>query len=292
MQIMCKHAFLIIAHNEFCVLQRLVQVLDDCRNDIYVHFDKKVSQLPTLECHNARLFVLSDEERVDVIWGTVSQIRTELSLFSCAKKNGPYKYYHLLSGVHLPLWNLNDLYEFYEKEYPSEIMSLWDSTEEEADFKLRRYHFGCQWMKSKRRTLRMLGAFVWRACLFVQKKLGIRCNKKQTFIKASNWLSLSENAVSYLLERRLQLEKMYRYAFCPDEYFVPTVLSEHPELFRIRHVSNLLYVCFYKASPLEITMEDYEQKRMFSFMYARKFTEKHMDVVDCIVNDISRQGQI
>lgn len=289
---MCKHAFLIIAHNEFYVLQRLVQVLDDCRNDIYVHFDKKVSPLPTLECHNARLFVLSDEERVNVIWGTVSQIRTELSLFSCAKKNGPYKYYHLLSGVHLPLWNLNDLYEFYEKEYPSEIMSLWDSTEEEADFKLRRYHFGCQWMKSKKRTLRMLGTFVWRACLFVQKKLGIRCNKKQTFIKASNWLSLSENAVSYLLERRLQLEKMYRYAFCPDEYFVPTVLSEHPELFRIRHVSNLLYVCFYKASPLEITMEDYEQKRMSSFMYARKFTEKHMDVVDCIVNDISRQGQI
>ena len=37
-------------------------------------------------------------------------------------------------------------------------------------------------------------------------------------------------------------------------------------------------------------MEDYEQKRMTSFMYARKFTEKHMDVVDRVVNNISRQG--
>lgn len=37
------HAYLIIAHNEFEVLQKLVGALDDPRNDIYIHFDKKVS---------------------------------------------------------------------------------------------------------------------------------------------------------------------------------------------------------------------------------------------------------
>lgn len=37
-----KHAYLIIAHNEFDLLQKLISVLDDERNDIFIHIDKKV----------------------------------------------------------------------------------------------------------------------------------------------------------------------------------------------------------------------------------------------------------
>ena len=33
-----KHAYLIMAHNQFLTLKELVSVLDDSRNDIYVHF--------------------------------------------------------------------------------------------------------------------------------------------------------------------------------------------------------------------------------------------------------------
>ena len=32
-----KHAFLIIAHNEYPVLEVLLSMLDDERNDIYLH---------------------------------------------------------------------------------------------------------------------------------------------------------------------------------------------------------------------------------------------------------------
>lgn len=42
-----KHAYLIMAHHEFEVLGKLVQALDDERNDIYIHFDKKVK---TIHC--------------------------------------------------------------------------------------------------------------------------------------------------------------------------------------------------------------------------------------------------
>ena len=38
-----KHAYLIIAHNEFEILKRLIQALDDERNDIYIHFDRKLN---------------------------------------------------------------------------------------------------------------------------------------------------------------------------------------------------------------------------------------------------------
>ena len=44
-----KHAYLIMAHHEFEVLGKLVQALDDERNDIYIHFDKKVKNYPLLK---------------------------------------------------------------------------------------------------------------------------------------------------------------------------------------------------------------------------------------------------
>ena len=40
-----KHAFLIIAHNEYPVLEVLLSMLDDERNDIYLHIDKRAKYI-------------------------------------------------------------------------------------------------------------------------------------------------------------------------------------------------------------------------------------------------------
>ena len=39
-----RHAYLIMAHNNFYILEKLLILLDDPRNDIYIHIDKKVSK--------------------------------------------------------------------------------------------------------------------------------------------------------------------------------------------------------------------------------------------------------
>lgn len=43
-----RHAYLIMAHNEWSLLNVLLSLLDDDRNDIYLHIDKKVKQMPEL----------------------------------------------------------------------------------------------------------------------------------------------------------------------------------------------------------------------------------------------------
>ena len=40
-----KHAYLIIAHQNFHILERLLLLLDDSRNDIYLYIDKNKSML-------------------------------------------------------------------------------------------------------------------------------------------------------------------------------------------------------------------------------------------------------
>lgn len=85
-----KHAYLIIAHNEFEILKILLSMLDDERNDIYLHFDKKVGNIDInieeLQLRNSKLFVL--DERIDVRWGDLSLVKTELLLFEAAYNNG------------------------------------------------------------------------------------------------------------------------------------------------------------------------------------------------------------
>ena len=35
-----KHAYLIMAHNEFNILEKIIKLIDDERNDIFVHIDE------------------------------------------------------------------------------------------------------------------------------------------------------------------------------------------------------------------------------------------------------------
>lgn len=43
-----KHAFLIIAHNEYPVLEVLLSMLDDERNDIYLHISSGAIKIQPL----------------------------------------------------------------------------------------------------------------------------------------------------------------------------------------------------------------------------------------------------
>lgn len=52
-----KHAYLILAHNEFVILERLIQSIDDERNDIYIHFDGKLENYPVFQPLHAGLFI-------------------------------------------------------------------------------------------------------------------------------------------------------------------------------------------------------------------------------------------
>lgn len=51
-----KHAFLIIAHNEYPVLEVLLSMLDDERNDIYLHIDKRATELKSQNAESRLLF--------------------------------------------------------------------------------------------------------------------------------------------------------------------------------------------------------------------------------------------
>ena len=92
-----KHAFLIIAHNEYPVLEVLLSMLDDERNDIYLHIDKRATelfqQIKKVKMQKAGFYLI--ENPIKVYWGDISQVQVEYLLFETALSHGPYAYYHL-----------------------------------------------------------------------------------------------------------------------------------------------------------------------------------------------------
>ena len=91
-----KHAYLIIAHNEFYLLKQLIEVLDDVRNDLYIHVDKKVKNFDFEEIKRlVKQSQLYFTKRIKVAWGADSMVKCEYILLKEAFQRR-YQYYHLL----------------------------------------------------------------------------------------------------------------------------------------------------------------------------------------------------
>lgn len=110
-----KHAFLIMAHSNFELLEKLILCLDDNRNECFIHIDKKCENLNfnrlSSSCLHSKIHILS--KRIDVEWGTEKQIDAELALFEEAYRYGPFERYHLLSGTDLPIKSNNEIHNFF-----------------------------------------------------------------------------------------------------------------------------------------------------------------------------------
>lgn len=99
----------------------------DYKKCIFRNLDKKSPLPERLETHHAKLSIL--KKRVDIRWGHVSLIKAEISLFESASANGPYGYYHLLSGADLPIKSQDYIFDFFEKNAGKEFVGFTQKTD-------------------------------------------------------------------------------------------------------------------------------------------------------------------
>ena len=274
-----KHAFLILAHDQFQLLQLLVQSLDDPRNDIFVHIDKKVHKLPELQTKKAGLFML--ENRVDVRWGDISVVEAEYALFDTAVKNGPYLYYHLLSGADLPLKSQDCIHCFFDEHNGKEFIG-YTHTEltREVIRKVQRWHLFPKQFRSKSLFVRIPRA----AFLRFQEAFGIKRNVGIDFKKGSQWVSITDGMARYFLSKQEWFEKVFRNTFCSDEIVIQTLCWESPFRENIYNTTDDGTGCVraigWKNGHLEDWgTDDYDKLRESPFLFARKFNTQDMDFI-------------
>jgi len=271
-----KFAYLILAHNNFKTLQHLVKMLDDSRNDIFVEIDKKVSTLPQLQTIHSKLYFVND--RIDVRWGHYSQIQAYVELFREASQHGEYDFYHLISGTTLPLKDQSYIHEHFSRLPGANVFRMWPKDEGDADFKLRRIHFWIKNFQSRKPWLKWAVQHIWTANMLLQKKLGIRINKKENYYKSDCWVSLSKSGVKYLLDNEKAIIGRYRFSFAGDEYYMLSEMKKSAEL-TIVDDQDLLFVDFDFDHPRTLSAEEYRHLSESDYLFARKFDDSIIDAI-------------
>lgn len=267
------HAWLIIAHDEFGILQRLVSALDAPGCDFYLHIDRKVPQLPEINADYSRLFFL--ENRIDVRWGSVSQIRCEFALFEAAAASGPYDYYHIISGTTLPLKQFSQLDSFFQNKAGSSIFSsLGTDLPYQERLKVRQYNLFLRNYASQNSFRKHISQFFWKSAIAAQRIVGLETNREKVFYKASNWVSLTEEAVQYLLSKKKEILKTYRFSFCGDEFFVPSELMASPLKDTLRNDEHYLLHNISRSNASTYRLNEFDELSKTGYLFARKFTEK------------------
>lgn len=275
---MDKHAYLIITHGNFKILEKLLTLLDDSRNDIYIHLDKKVLNFDfdyykkICTCST----VTFTKKRIDVKWGKSSQVKAELILYNLASKK-KYNYYHLISGVDLPLKTQDEIHEFFldkkfEYLYYLSNPTVWDYQ------RISRYHFPKNWNKYLLMVINKIQDYF---------KVDRISEYNMSYTRGYNWCSLTDDAVRYLLKNEKFINRICKFSSCADEVYKQYLLinSEFKDRIVCDDLREIDWERRVNDSPHIYTIDDYYQLINSNKFFARKFDEKvDYQIVEQIFN--------
>ncbi|MDE7414645.1 MAG: beta-1,6-N-acetylglucosaminyltransferase [Muribaculaceae bacterium] len=290
-----KHAYLILAHKNFAQLRRLVDLLDHPRNDIFIHVDAKAKDFNPEEwigvTRHSRLTFLPD--RISVNWGGVSIMRAEIALLKEATSSGTYDYYHLLSGMDLPIKPQEEMHRFFDANQGKEFLNLWEFKKST----LSRFRYYTIFPEGEGRFRTRIVNHIFKG---IQMAVGFRINRDVDFRFGSQWFSITDGFARYVVDKEEWLEKVFRHTSTCDEIFLPTLIAASPFKNNLYHpdpvknqkevnMSNLRFIDWTRGEsirhPWTFRADDMDLLESVPHFWARKFDESvDAEIIEKIYN--------
>ena len=268
-----KHAYLIMAHTNFPQLQILINLLDHPSNDIYLHVDKRsVDFRPEMIQVSASTLTIIDPIRIT--WGGHSQVQCELNLLKASAPNH-YRYYHLISGIDLPLKSQDEIHEFFEAHYPENFINFHAPSNESKSFlyRIEQYHIFQDLMGRSKGLVPGLLRRANNGFIALQKLVGFRRKQYIPPYKGTNWFSITDELVQYVLSQEALIKKQFYYSSCADEVFLHSVAMASP--CRDTIVDDCLRAIDWdRGDPYIFRQEDVDGLLVSPNLFGRKFDSR------------------
>lgn len=116
-----KIHYIILVHKNPEQLCRLVEQLETEQTDFYIHVDRKTDISPFQE-KLSRPNVCFISERVDILWGTISQVSAVLNCMREISRKGEEGHVILLSGQDYPLKSNRYIAAFLETHRTTDFL--------------------------------------------------------------------------------------------------------------------------------------------------------------------------
>lgn len=223
---MKKHAYLIVAHNNWNILNKQMSLIDNEWNDIFLLIDKRARDFnPDLlyKCAHSKVYIT---ERINVYWAEYSQVQAYINLLSSAfeveqKRDIRYTYFHFNTGTDLPLKSQTFIHGFCDnsgKEFigivPQQFPYCTNRT------KVYWVFLDNSWF----RKYKLFKIFCY-TLAYVQRYIGINRLTKCDYSIYNGWAncSISHDLASFLLGNKDHIHSLFSKTLAPDELWVHTL---------------------------------------------------------------------
>lgn len=293
-----KLAFLMQCHKNPKQINMLIEYLNHPNIDFYIHVDKK-SDVSSQIIKKGSVIILPEEQRVDVKWGTFSQVQATLNLMNYAYKREKYDFYWLISGQDFPLASADQIISFLDSNLDSNYIDLSISKNNGAlydtNFDKRNQIVYYSWMFKrdfkhrllKRIWVEITGGYNRTFRVFLRKNyLDFK------FYFGSSWWCINGAFFTYVinyLETHMEYVNFFKKSCCPDESFFQTLIMNSDYAGSRRE--HLLYVDWSESnsSPKTITCKDLSKAFNSGKFFVRKIDmEKDNQVIPEILKRIER----
>lgn len=219
-------------------------------------------------------------KRLDARWGDFSLVQSELILLKEATKS-KYKYYHLISGVDLPIKSQYYIHKFFEEHEGMEFLTYLKpefAQKQKIIERVNKFYFLQQFGRNSN-----IAKVVNNLLIKIQERIKIkRYNNEFPICYGANWCSLTHEAVKCIISKEKWIIKTFKYTQCCDEVYKQTILVNIPrfkeKLYRYKyneaHISyNMRHVDWKRGGPYIFKSSDYKELIDMPSLFARKFDE-------------------
>ena len=296
------HAYLIMAHHNFEQLKILLSMLDDKRNNLFIHIDSKAANQMEIRKHcenivNEAVIIWLKSENIS--WGGYSQVQCELNLLKLARSRYRYDYYHLLSGDDLPLSSQDEIHEFFGKNKGKNFVNLGSERySKECEERCRYYYLFQDYIGKSEKYQHVFLKGIRRICLWVQKLAGTNRIKRNfrniKLVHGSNWFSITDKLAEYILLNEKWIFQVFHHGSCVDELFLQTLVYNSSFVHTLYIPSfnngcegNKRSIYFENGIPHVWKMNDYDRLKAEKCLFARKFDmETDGEIIKKIEKDV------
>ena len=293
-----------MAHNQWSLLKKLIHLLDDPCNDVFLHIDKSAyndqkkngfsEALQEIQ-ENLRFSKLEIVDPVKVYWASFSEVQAEFRLLEAVASSDEYSYCHLLSGVDLPLKTNRQWYDFFENSGKNFIAIV----PKQLEYSVRRVkYFHPLLHNSLYRKHKILKAADL-GLEYIQRAIGINRIKgiDWKIIDGWQWFSIKHDVVLKLLEKKSFLEKMFRHTIAGTELFPQTFVFNTPSIYETLFDvvdlkrGSMRYIDWTRGRPYVWGGDenDYSKLMKSPYMFARKFDERNDWIINRIFDELTLQ---
>lgn len=298
-----KHAYLIIADKHLNQLQILLQLLDNERNDIFIHIDAKSSMVAKDIDTSKLISTVYIFQEIKVYWSDISLTQVELFLLNKAKAYGTYNYYHLLSGSDLPLKPQKEILDFFDRNQGKEFVEY----QIPGKFLSKPYYNRVKYYHLFTKHYRHSGRFklakdyffigIEYTAMFFQMLIGVNRIKGLEFARGSQWFDITDELAELILSKSEWILKQFNMTRASDESFLPLLV--HNSKFKDRLYlktfdgdmhANMRFIDWNRGDPYTFKTENFNELISSDLLFARKFNENvDSKIIELIKNHILGQ---